>query len=60
MKVNKEWLEEYNKKKSIMCPENSLEKYFTDKEIEQYFDLSIKLLNGIEHLDDYFKKIKSE
>ncbi|WP_242347388.1 DUF4241 domain-containing protein [Mucispirillum schaedleri] len=33
MKVNKEWLEVYNKKKSIMCPENSLEKYFTDKKI---------------------------
>ena len=33
MKVNKEWLEVYNKKKSIMCPENSLEKYFTDRKI---------------------------
>ena len=33
MNVDKEWLEAYNKKKSIMCPENSLEKYFTDKEI---------------------------
>lgn len=33
MNVDKSWLEEYNKKKSIMCPENSLEKYFTDSEI---------------------------
>ena len=33
MNVDKLWLEEYNKKKSIMCPENSLEKYFTDSEI---------------------------
>lgn len=33
MSIDKAWLEEYNKKKSIMCPENSLEKYFTDKEI---------------------------
>lgn len=33
MNVDKSWLEEYNKKKSIMCPENPLEKYFTDKEI---------------------------
>lgn len=39
---------------------NNIFKDFTDKDIEQYFDLSIKLLNGIEHLDDYFKKIKSE
>lgn len=33
MNVDKSWLEEYNKKKSMMCPENPLEKYFTDKEI---------------------------
>lgn len=33
MNVDKSWLEEYNKKKSIMCPENSLEKYFTDSAI---------------------------
>lgn len=33
MNIDKSWLEEYNKKKSIMCPENSLEKYFTDSEI---------------------------
>lgn len=33
MNIDKSWLEEYNKKKSIMCPENPLEKYFTDKEI---------------------------
>ena len=33
MNVDKSWLDEYNSKKSIMCPENPLEKYFTDKEI---------------------------
>lgn len=33
MNVDKSWLDEYNSKKSIMCPESSLEKYFTDKEI---------------------------
>ncbi len=33
MNIDKMWLEEYNKKKTIMCPESSLEKYFTDTDI---------------------------
>lgn len=36
MQVDKKWLEEYRKKISIMCPESSLEKYFTEKEIAGY------------------------
>ena len=33
MSVDKNWLNEYNNKKGIMCPESSLEKYFTETEI---------------------------
>lgn len=33
MEVSKEWLKKYKEKIKIMCPENNLEKYFTDKEI---------------------------
>ncbi len=33
MSVNESWLKEYNNKKNIICPESSLEKYFTDKNI---------------------------
>ncbi len=29
---------------------------FSDEEIEQYYKLSIKMMNGIEHLEDFFKK----
>lgn len=36
MKVDKEWLKKYKEKIKIMCPESSLEKYFTDKEIAGY------------------------
>lgn len=36
MSVSKEWLEKYKEKIKIMCPENNLEKYFTDKEIAGY------------------------
>ncbi len=31
--IDAKWLDEYDKKKNIMCPESSLEKYFTDDEI---------------------------
>ncbi len=45
MSVDKNWLEEYNKKKSLLCPENPLEKYFTDKEIAGHKIDTIELGN---------------
>ena len=42
MDQKKEWLELYNEKKKIMCPESSLEKYFTEEYIE---DVKLKVVN---------------
>lgn len=42
MEPSKEWLALYNEKKKIMCPESSLEKYFTDEYVS---DVKLKVVN---------------
>ena len=63
MNVDKAWLAEYEKKKSIMCPENSLEKYFTEKgrkegEAKVHIDTALEMLKDGEKLPKIIKYSK--
>lgn len=47
----------FNKKNEELgrAVHNAIFKEFSDKEIEQYYELSIKMMHGIGHLEEYFR-----
>ena len=53
---------EFNRKNTAMAESihNALFKYFSDEDIDKYFELSLKMIQGIENLECYFKEKNNE
>lgn len=53
---------EFNKKNTAMAESihDALFQHFSDEDIDKYFELSVKMLQGIENLECYFKEKNNE